>query len=121
MAQKRRMTQDEWERLMPAMQTFSHLTTEIGYSVLVKGESQVDVAKRVGRTKQNVGNTITRIWELYKSISFDEGKLRLVHAWLPEEKAFEVYAEAAKYSINQSKISTFKEIQNNCEISKGED
>ncbi|WP_387691751.1 TrfB-related DNA-binding protein [Photorhabdus sp. RM71S] len=63
MAQKRRMTQDEWNRLLPAMQTFTHLTTEIGHSVLVKGERQKDVADRVDRTKQNVGNTVKRICE----------------------------------------------------------
>ncbi|ELT8232555.1 ArdK family transcriptional regulator [Salmonella enterica] len=105
MAQKRSMTQEEWDRLLPAMQTFTHLTTEIGHSVLVKGESQTDVATRVGRSKQNVGGTVKRIWELYQSIPVDTDgeKLRLVNVWLPEKMALEVLQEAEKYSINQPK------------------
>ncbi len=75
--QTRSMTQEEWDRLLPAMQTFTHLSTEIGHSVLVK-ESNKDVAERVGRTKQNVGSTVKRIWDLYQSLAVDiEGeKLR---------------------------------------------
>lgn len=53
---------------------------------LVKGESNKDVAERVGRTKQNVGSTVKRIWDLYQSVAVDfEGeKLRKVDVWLPE-------------------------------------
>jgi DNA-binding NarL/FixJ family response regulator len=71
--QTRSMTQEEWDRLLPAMQTFTHLSTEIGHSVLVKGESNKDVAERVGRTKQNVGSTVKRIWDLYQSVAVDFG------------------------------------------------
>ncbi|WP_340613239.1 TrfB-related DNA-binding protein [Xenorhabdus thailandensis] len=108
MTQKRRMTQDEWNRLLPAMQTLTHLSTEIGHSVLVKGESQKDVADRVGRTKQNVNSTVKRIWELYQNITLDTedgGNLRLVNVWLPEKMANFILDEAAKYSINQPKIN----------------
>ncbi|MCW7763381.1 TrfB-related DNA-binding protein [Photorhabdus luminescens] len=110
MAQKHRMTQDEWNRFLPAMQTFTHLTTEIGHSVLVKGERRKDVADRVGRTKQNVGNTVKRIWELYQSITLDteDGKLHFVNGWVSEELALKVQAEAAKYNINQPKIDALK-------------
>lgn len=104
--QTRSMTQEEWDLLLPAMQTFTHLSTEIGHSVLVKGESNKDVADRVGRTKQNVGSTVKRIWELYQSITAeaDGEKLRKVDVWLPEEMALKVLKEAEKYKINQKKI-----------------
>ncbi|EAS5284189.1 TPA: ArdK family transcriptional regulator [Klebsiella pneumoniae] len=103
--QTRSMTQEEWDRLLPAMQTFTHLSTEIGHSVLVKGESNKDVAERVGRTKQNVGSTVKRIWDLYQSLAVDiEGeKLRKVDVWIPEKLALKVLKEAEKYAINQNK------------------
>ncbi|MCX8963111.1 ArdK family transcriptional regulator [Erwinia psidii] len=102
--QTRSMTQDEWDWLLPVMQSFSHLSTEIGHSVLVKGESNKDVAERVGRTKQNVGSTVKRIWDLYQSVAvnFEGEKLRKVDVWLPEKMALDVLKEAGKYSINQS-------------------
>ncbi|WP_208951025.1 TrfB-related DNA-binding protein [Rahnella sp. ChDrAdgB13] len=103
--QTRSMTQDEWDLIFPAMQGFTHLSTEIGYSVLVKGESNKEVAERVGRTKQNVGSTVKRIWDLCQSVTVEsEGeKLRKVDVWLPENMAINVLKEAEKYSINQRK------------------
>ncbi|WP_167376319.1 TrfB-related DNA-binding protein [Xenorhabdus vietnamensis] len=63
MAQKRQITQDEWERILPAIKArFSDSTTEIGYSVFVKGERQIDVAAQMGVTKQNVGLASKAIW-----------------------------------------------------------
>ena len=52
MAQKNRITEAEWTQLLPHMATLAHITTDIGYSVLVKGEKASDVAARVGRSKQ---------------------------------------------------------------------
>lgn len=103
--QTRSMTQEEWNLLLPAMQNFSHFSTEIGYSVLVNGESNTEVAERIGRTKQNVGSTVKRIWELYQSLTIEtEGaKLRKVNVWLPEKLALEVLKKAEKYSINRNK------------------
>lgn len=103
--QTRSMTQEEWDMLVPAMQSLTHLSTEIGYSVLVKGESNKDVAERVGRTKQNVGSTVKRIWDLYQSVTVNAGgeKLKKVDVWLPEEMAISVLKEAEKYAINQTK------------------
>lgn len=103
--QTRSMTQEEWGLLLPAMQTFTHLSTEIGHSVLVNGESNKDVAERVGRTKQNVGSTVKRIWDLYQSVTIEAGgeKLRKVDVWLPEAMALKVLKEAEKYAINQNK------------------
>ncbi|EAM5476635.1 ArdK family transcriptional regulator [Salmonella enterica] len=103
--QTRSMTQEEWDLLLPSMQTFTHLSTEIGHSVLVKGESNKDVAERVGRTKQNVGSTVKRIWDLYQSVTVEaEGeRLRKVDVWLPEKMALKVLKEAEKYAINQNK------------------
>ena len=46
MAQKRQISEKEWENLLPLMETFATVTTDIAYAVLVKGESQVDVAAR---------------------------------------------------------------------------
>ncbi|SFN03839.1 TrfB transcriptional repressor [Izhakiella capsodis] len=102
--QIRSMTQAEWDRLIPVMKSFSHLSTEIGHSVLVRGEGNKDVAERVGRTKQNVGSTIKRIWDLYLSVAvnFEGEMLRKVDVWLPEKMALDVLKEAGKYSINQS-------------------
>lgn len=103
--QTRSMTQEEWDLLLPALQKFTHLSTDIAYSVLVKGESNKDVADRVGRTKQNIGSTVKRIWDLYQSISVEsEGeKMRKVDVWLPEEMALKIMKEAEKYTINQIK------------------
>ncbi len=42
------------------------ITTDIGYSVLVKGEKSSDVATRVGRSKQNISNAVKRI-RLYQN------------------------------------------------------
>ncbi len=38
MAQKNRISETEWKQLLPQMASFAHITTDIGYSVLVKGE-----------------------------------------------------------------------------------
>ncbi|WP_407213012.1 hypothetical protein [Enterobacter hormaechei] len=64
------------------------------------------MAERVGRTKQNVGSTVKRIWDLYQSLAVDiEGeKLRKVDVWIPEKLALKVLKEAEKYAINQSKV-----------------
>ncbi|MBE0003251.1 ArdK family transcriptional regulator, partial [Escherichia coli] len=51
MAQKNRISETEWKQLLPQMASFAHITTDIGYSVLVKGEKSSDVAMRVGRSK----------------------------------------------------------------------
>lgn len=107
--QTRSMTQKEWDLLLPAMKSFSHLSTDIGHSVLVNGESNKDVAERVGRTKQNVGSTVKRIWELYESVTLqtESGqKLRRVDVWLPEEMAERIIKEAEKYSINRCKTES---------------
>jgi hypothetical protein len=39
MAQKNRISETEWKQLLPQMASFAHITTDIGYSVLVKGEN----------------------------------------------------------------------------------
>ncbi len=52
--QTRSMTQEEWDRLLPAMQTFTHLSTEIGHSVLVKGKAI--------KTWPNVSDGPSRTW-----------------------------------------------------------
>ena len=105
MAQKRQMTQQEWDRLSPIMSTFAHITTEIGYAVLVKGERQADVAIRVDRTKQNVANAVKRIWELYQQFTLNDGEeLELVNLWLPKKEAERVKELASKYPINKDKL-----------------
>lgn len=107
MAQKKQMTQQEWDRLVPAMATYAHITTEIGYAVLVDGERQTDVAVRVGRTKQNVANAVKRIWELYQQVTTDDGEnLELVSVWLPKPEADKVRMMAAKFSINGDKVKS---------------
>lgn len=107
MAQKKQMTQQEWDRLIPAMATYAHITTEIGYAVLVEGERQTDVAVRVGRTKQNVANAVKRIWELYQQVTTDDGEnLELVSVWLPKTEADKVRTIAAKFSINGDKVKS---------------
>ena len=67
MAQKNRISETEWKQLLPQMASFAHITTDIGYSVLVKGEKSSDVATRVGRSKQNISSTVKRIWDLYQN------------------------------------------------------
>jgi len=107
MAQKRKISEREWQSLLPLMETFASVTTDIAYSVLVKGESQVDVAARKIRSKQSIGMAVKRVWELYQnaSISANEGnRLKLVNVWLPESFAKEVLKEAAKHSINYEKL-----------------
>jgi len=36
MAHKRKISQQEWERILPAMETFAEITTKMAYLVLVK-------------------------------------------------------------------------------------
>lgn len=105
MAQKNRITEAEWKQLMPQMASFAHITTDIGYSVLVKGEKPSDVATRVGRSKQNISSTVKRIWDLYQTTTLkaENGEsLKLVQVWLPESLAETVLKEASKYSINKA-------------------
>ncbi|MGP6939633.1 TrfB-related DNA-binding protein [Klebsiella pneumoniae] len=107
MAQKNRITEAEWKQLLPKMASLAHITTDIGYSVLVKGEKATDVAARVGRSKQNISSTAKRIWDLYQSTTLhteDGEALQLVQVWIPEKLAKQVLAEAAKYSVNSSSV-----------------
>ncbi|HHU1575941.1 TPA: TrfB-related DNA-binding protein [Escherichia coli] len=105
MAQKRKISEKEWKQLVPLMESFASITTEIAYAVLVKGESQVDVAARKKRSKQNIGMAVKRVWELYQNTPLvSEGEqLKLVSVWLPESYAEKVMEEALKYSINKDK------------------
>lgn len=108
MAQKRKISEKEWQNLLPLMETFASVTTEIGYAVLVKGESQVGVAARKERSKQSIGMAVKRVWDLYQtsSLSADKGEqLKLVNVWLPESYAQQVLKEAAKYSINDRELT----------------
>ncbi|BCY71217.1 transcriptional regulator KorA (plasmid) [Escherichia coli] len=103
MAQKNRISETEWKQLLPQMASFAHITTDIGYSVLVKGEKSSDVATRVGRSKQNISSTVKRIWDLYQNTTLkaENGEpLKLVQVWIPASLAETVLKEAAKYSIN---------------------
>ena len=103
MAQKRKISHAEWARLLPLMESFASVTTEIAYAVLVKGESQVDVAARKQRTKQSIGMAVKRVWDLYQNtpLEADKGEqLQLVNVWLPEAYAEKVMKEALKYPIN---------------------
>ncbi|EGV7333429.1 TPA: ArdK family transcriptional regulator, partial [Enterobacter hormaechei] len=91
------------KQLLPQMASFAHITTDIGYSVLVKGEKSSDVATRVGRSKQNISSTVKRIWDLYQNTTLkaENGEpLKLVQVWIPASLAETVLKEAAKYSIN---------------------
>lgn len=106
MAQKRRITQPEWDSLYPEMTTFADITTEIGYAVLVQQQRQADVAAKLGRTKQNVANAVKRVWELYQQVILSEGEdLELVNVWLPKQEAIRVKEIAAKFSINKDKLN----------------
>ena len=108
MAQKNRITEAEWTQLLPHMASLAHITTDIGYSVLVKGEKASDVAARVGRSKQNISSTAKRIWDLYQNTTLhteDGETLQLVQVWIPEKLAKKVLAEAAKYSVNKNSVS----------------
>lgn len=108
MAQKRQISEKEWENLLPLMETFATVTTDIAYAVLVKGESQVDVAARKNRSKQSIGMAVKRVWELYQNatLNADKGEpLKLVNVWLPESYAQKILKEAGKYSINDRKLT----------------
>ncbi len=64
MAQKNRISETEWKQLLPQMASFAHITTDIGYSVLVKGEKSSDVATRVGRSKQNISRNYRTVYKI---------------------------------------------------------
>lgn len=105
MAHKRKISQQEWERILPAMETFAEITIKMAYLVLVKEEKQSDVATQLARSKQNVGNAVKRVWDLYTELENVEGsKLCFVSVWIPEKDAIEVKKIAANYSINKSSI-----------------
>jgi hypothetical protein len=106
MAQKRKISEQEWLRLLPLMESFASVTTDIAYAVLVKGESQVDVAAQKNRSKQSIGMAVKRVWECYQnaSLAAEQGEpLKLVNVWLPEAYAEQVMKEASKYPINTGK------------------
>ncbi|WP_250691495.1 TrfB-related DNA-binding protein, partial [Escherichia coli] len=91
MAQKNRISETEWKQLLPQMASFAHITTDIGYSVLVKGEKSSDVATRVGRSKQNISSTVKRIWDLYQNTTLkaENGEpLKLVQVWILNRPGF---------------------------------
>jgi hypothetical protein len=84
------------------METFADITTQIAYLVLVQNEKQSDVANLLARSKQNVGNAVKRVWDLYTELENLEGrKLHFVSVWLPEEEAIKVKKIAARFSINK--------------------
>lgn len=108
MAQKRKISEKEWQRLLPLMESFASVTTDVAYAVLVKGESQVDVAARKNRSKQSIAISVKRVWEVYQNapLAAEQGEpLRLVNVWLPEKYAEQVMKEASKYAINEEKLS----------------
>ena len=103
MAQKNRISETEWKQLLPQMASFAHITTDIGYSVLVKGEKSSDVATRVGRSKQNISSTVKRIWDLYQNTTLkaENGEpLKLVQVWIPASLAETVLKEAQELGIS---------------------
>ncbi|UYA92970.1 transcriptional regulator KorA (plasmid) [Raoultella planticola] len=111
MSQKNRISETEWKQLLPQMASFAHITTDIGYSVLVKGEKSSDVAMRVGRSKQNISSTVKRIWDLYQNTTLkaENGEpLKLVQVWIPASLAETVLKEAAKYSLITSRPRKWK-------------
>ncbi len=102
MAHKRKISQQEWDRILPAMETFAPITTQMAYLVLVKDEKQTDVAAQLERSKQNVGNAVKRVWDLYTELENVEGrKLHFISVWLPEEEVIKVKRLAAKFPINK--------------------
>ncbi|MCX2665378.1 TrfB-related DNA-binding protein, partial [Klebsiella pneumoniae] len=109
MAQKNRISETEWKQLLPQMASFAHITTDIGYSVLVKGEKSSDVATRVGRSKQNISSTVKRIWDLYQNTTLkaENGEpLKLVQVWIPASRhCCKVSDEAAFCLIQRPYIS----------------
>ncbi len=73
------------------MQTFTHLSTEIGHSVLVKGKAIKTWPNVSDGPSRTWGSTVKRIWDPVPVVGVDiEGeKLRKVDVWIPEKLAYE--------------------------------
>ncbi len=111
MAQKNRISETEWKQLLPQMASFAHITTDIGYSVLVKGEKSSDVATRVGRSKQNISSTVKRIWDLYQNTTLkaENGEpLKLVQVWIPASLAETVLKKPRSTALITSRPRKWK-------------
>lgn len=83
---KKRLTPEEFERVVSKLDRISDQTREIAYGVLVEGRRQVEFVKATGLTKGAIWQAVQRIWKAHLD-SPNEGQRR-VTAILPEHQAF---------------------------------
>lgn len=86
---------EEWEKLLPALESCSVITLKIGRAVLVEGNRQSDVARELGKTRQAVAASVKRVKEMIKPFELQD--LEPVSVWLPPELAAQVRAMAKPY------------------------
>lgn len=90
-----RITLENWQKLLPALETCSVLTLKIAQAVIVDGQRQSDVAREFGKTRQAVAASVKRVKEMIKPYSVSE--LEPVSVWLPPELAKKVREMAKPY------------------------
>lgn len=99
----KRISPEDWERLLPALSTCTLATVQIARAVLVEGKKQVDVATAYNKSKQTVNGAIRRVVEIFEENVPEDDQMELVSVWLPKDEAEQVRKMAAAYSKNNKK------------------
>ncbi|QCR38905.1 TrfB-related DNA-binding protein [Nissabacter sp. SGAir0207] len=93
--QEKTITQEEWDKLSPALYKLSRQTADIVRAVLVEGRQGIDVAKEHNVSRQAVYAAVARVRKIMEAK--DLSVLEPVLVWLPPDKAKEVRAMAKQY------------------------
>lgn len=99
----KRISPEDWERLLPALSTCTMATVNIARAVLVEGRKQVEVAATYKKSKQTVNGAIRRVTEIFEESVPKDDQMELVSVWLPKEQAAQVRKMAAAYTKNNGK------------------
>jgi DNA-directed RNA polymerase specialized sigma24 family protein len=91
-----KLTEDDWERLRPQLESFKGTTAAIAEAVLVRGLSKSEAAREYGTSPQNVSQAVKRVtahlngyppqWELVQ-VMLDPENAAYVRKLARDEKA----------------------------------
>lgn len=105
----KRITPEDWKRMLPRMRNFNEQTTQTAYAVLVEGRKQKDVAVEQGASLQKINICVKRVRAVYSDLLSEGTELEYFEGFLPPELAEQVRQMIAEHG----KPVTYKGPQKN--------
>lgn len=96
----KRITEQDWKRVEPAINHFAKVSLDIAHAVLVEGKKLQVAAEEFGRTKQTANAAIKRVKETIEPLL--DNRLEYVEVWLPPELADKVRLMAEEFQSSQA-------------------